>query len=934
MLKLIPFLILIFSTASLFGTGLTFQQKAQLLNNGYSGTEFIVSIPPNDFASKPFQVLGLYIGALQETNVTISTSSGVFAQGKVPANDVLLFSSPQVSGQQPLSAGFENWVLEAIVQDKAIMIEADAPVSVYVLNSKMVSSEGYAAVPTKSWGKHYIHCSFWDFNEARTWGGGFQILASEDDTEVTINLEGEGEGLGQTSSGKTIGDQIKVTLDKGELYQVQGAGRTRGIFDLSGTDITADKPIGVVSYHNRTMIPKFIVNSGRDHLSSMLPPVETWEKEYATIEMDRGSDKGDYYRVISPEDNNEVTFTWYDKTTGQVLGNEQITLNANEVWSPYDVDGDINSNPPVQGVNGLIHVKATKRMLVMQYSYSANWDGVNGNYDPFMFPLYPKAIWTRGSIFQTPKNYSGGNEYADNYLNLVYVGDPNDAQKNLEIAESILVDGVKLTDLDPNAHENLIPGTDIFYAYVQDIAQGVHTVIGETEFQGYIYGFANFDSYAWPAVGNVFLPLETGIAPSEITLDFDLNDLGDDGFELAVYTNIQSESDLIQEPVFSNGFDDLFDLTILPLSESSYADSLYEGDVEVYSIKPKDDTKAAKSDFAFSLDGGFGFVADSITYVPKAQPDEFVTLSITNTDLGLVEVNETSQFDVTLNSNPENPSQLTEIQVPSGFTYQLPEGLSLPVENIDLLEIDIFFEADRNEYLDDNTVDDEIIFVTTAGNEELYVTGLVGYTELETSSDVFTVNSELDPCSEEYSFVFTNNGELDAEITDVMIYTDSENKYSFNNDDLNSLLSDFSLNGDLILPTTLAAKSDRNVFDICYRGSEPSQTLFIEPVFDTSKDRGEDFVSDITFDVVGSVKKDYTGVFQLIPSVDGESYNLVSLDKTLNYRLIDLEGKIITSGEVDSQLTENIDTSGLSIGAYILSVDVDGEFYSVQLIID
>jgi len=934
MFKYILFFIFLYSTASLFGKGLTFQQKAQLLNNGYTGTEFIVSIPPNDFENKPFQVLGLYVGALQETYVTISTNSGVFAEGWVPANDVLLFSSPQVSGQQPLSAQFENWDTETIVQDKAIIIEAEAPVSVHILNSKNVSSEGYTAIPTKSWGKHYIHCSYWDFREGREWSGGFQVVASEDNTEVTIDLDGEGEGLGQTTGGKTIGEQIKITLDKGELYQVQGTGTTRGIFDLSGTDITADKPIGVVSYHTRTMIPKFVITNGRDHICSMLPPVETWEKEYATIEIDRGTGKGDYYRVISSEDDTEVRFTWYDKSSGNILGSENVTLQANEVWSPYDVEGDGNSVPAVQGVNGLIHVEATKDILVIQYSYSANWDFAGGNYDPFMFPLYPRAIWTKGSIFQTPKNYSNDNEYNEIYLNLVYIGDPSDLEKNRKIAESILIDGKILTVWDENAHTNNIPGTDIFYANVRELKQGVHTIVGDTQFQGYVHGFASYDSFGWPATGNVFLPLEEGFSPPAISLKTNLNDMGSGKFEIAAHTNIKVNDRLIQDPVFSEEFDELFDVTVLPISESSFSGNSYPGEVVVYSMITKDTLELAKGIVSFSLVGGFDQTVDSLTFIASVKPDEFVTLSNIGVDLDLVPVHSVERFDITFYSNPDNPSDLIDIMVPKGFSYRLPGNQSTPMENIDLLEIEIYFEPDRDEYLNDNIVDDEIIFVTTAGNKTLHIAGLVGYTEIEAISDHFMVNPWLDKCTNKYSFDLTNSGELDAEITDFMIYTDPENKYSYNNDDLISLIKEFSFEGQLNLPITISAKTDRNIFDICYRGSEPSQTLFIEPVFDTSKDRGEDFVSDITFDVVGSVKKDYTGVFQLVPSVDGESYNLASLDKTLNYRLIDLEGKIITSGKVRSQLTENIDTSGLTVGAYILSVDVDGEYYSVQLIVD
>ncbi|GAB5465666.1 MAG: hypothetical protein Kapaf2KO_11020 [Candidatus Kapaibacteriales bacterium] len=464
------------------------------------GTEFIISIPPNERESWGLQSIAVYVAAAEETEVTFSTNAGQFSQGIVPKNDVALFSSSGV--MYDFSASYENWDQEQILANKAVIIRSKKPVSVYVMNSKNVSTEGYLAIPVANWGKEYIHCAFWDFREGYTWGSGFQVMASEDDTRITIDLRGQGAGVGETFGGRTVGDRIRITLDRGEMYQIQGNGETRGVFDLSGSKITATKPIGIISYHNRTMIPKFVVTSGRDHLCAMMPPIQAWGKQYASIELQRNTGGGDYFRVVSSEDNNKVTFNWYDPGTNQLTSSVISTLDESTVWSPFELDADDGTRNGVNGVNGVMLIKAEKPIFVMQYSYSANWDRAGGNYDPFMFPVTAVEQFTTSTIFQSPKNYNPQNEYNDNYFNILFVGDTTDAGKNLALARSILLDGSPITTYDAQAATQRIPTTNIYYAKVRGLEQGVHRIFGNAPFGGYVYGFASFDSYGWPAATN------------------------------------------------------------------------------------------------------------------------------------------------------------------------------------------------------------------------------------------------------------------------------------------------------------------------------------------------------------------------------------------------------------------------------------------------
>jgi hypothetical protein len=474
-------------------------------NNGSTlGTRFVLGFPPNENETFGTQSLAVYIAAPEETEVRLYTDEGLFNTFVIPRQEVALVSSADVNDPRAydFSWAFENWRNETPMKGRSLIVESDLPVSIYVLNSKPTSTEGYLAIPVASWGKKYIHNSFWDFAEGRNWGGGFQVLASEDNTRITISLKGKGQSVGETTGGKRIGDVINVTLDEGEVYQVQGNGRTRGIFDLSGSEIVSNKPVGVLSYHNRAMIPKFIVPTGRDHLLSMMPPVQAWGKRYATVELDRGTGRGDYFRVVASEDNTNVEFAWYDIVSRQLTKKETVVLRANQVWSPYNIDGANGDGNDLTGINGTMIIEADKPILVMQYAYSAGWDSNGGEFDPFMFPVTAVEQFTNATVFQSPQNYSGGlQEYQNNFFNLLYLGDNIDKERHRALVESIEIDGRSLPEWDGQAGLNFIPGTNIYYSRLS-VTPGIHRIIADTPFGGYIYGFSNYETYAWPAATN------------------------------------------------------------------------------------------------------------------------------------------------------------------------------------------------------------------------------------------------------------------------------------------------------------------------------------------------------------------------------------------------------------------------------------------------
>jgi len=481
------------------------KQNVQSLvqHGGSEGKEFFVAFPLNDYKDHRQQNLAIYVTSRFETDVTLSNESlGISVTKTVKLNETTEISIEE----EDFDWDAEILNFEKVIE-KGLYISSKDPVKIYVLNSKSATSEGYMAVPVRKWGTEYIHNSFYDFKEQpdpRDWGGGFVVLASEDETEVKINLVdgvNKSKGFGQTINGRQHGDSIIVTLNRGEVYTVQGDGRTRGVFDLSGSQISSDKPIGLISYHNRTMIPTSAVFNGRDHLSEMMPPVSSWGTEYHSVELDRQKNKGDFYRIVAGEDNVTFNVTWYDKYTKSSLGHfGPITLKKKGDWFEYNNYG-VRAPHAEESIRGVAHFRSGKPMMVVQYSYSAEYDGADGNWDPFMSVLPSVDQYTNDCIFQTPRSYSN-NIFKYNFINLIAEGDTSNADNNKKLIESVEFNKESVVTRYPEFVTNNIPGTNYFWVRIFTHLSGPFRITSDTKFGATMYGYAGFDSYSWPVTQN------------------------------------------------------------------------------------------------------------------------------------------------------------------------------------------------------------------------------------------------------------------------------------------------------------------------------------------------------------------------------------------------------------------------------------------------
>lgn len=507
------------------------QEFSPLYQNGFGGKEFYLVLPLNDCATCPTTARALYINSLQDGIVTYELPARGYKRNfQISAAKTLSLDMNLVPIPEMESSG---------MSDDIIRVTSSVPIWINVYNGKQVSSDGYTALPVSSWGKDYFHCSMYDFNEVRPWKGGFVVVASQNNTHVALSLRTTALG-GNTDDGTklTSTPTLKaITLQQGQAYLVQGDGTTRGQFDLTGSRITADKPISVISFHQRTMLPTTTNNSGgRDHLLEAMHPVQTWGEEYTTIEILRGG-KGDMYRIVASDSNTIVEANSYDYSTKALLKTYNWSLSKPGDMIEYG-NIDVGSGTAIKGV---VTWKSNKPIMLMHYNYSTAWDNTPNN-DPFMMNEPPIEEWNNNSIIVAPDN----SVYKEHYLNLVAVGDTTDA--SYTALRTIKLDGKPVFNISPSFLYNRIPGTNYWYIHLQ-VTNGKHLITSQTKCATTIYGYGSFDSYGWLGSQSLNL-LNTGDAtPPKFTkksgvnsvtytiTETSPNDVGISGVDINSYAN-------------------------------------------------------------------------------------------------------------------------------------------------------------------------------------------------------------------------------------------------------------------------------------------------------------------------------------------------------------------------------------------------------------
>lgn len=429
--------------------------------SSFEGRHFLVGFMDNFNEGTHFlQALQIQIATSYKTVVRVSLPGVPYtSEYSLKADTVLVLTIPP---------SFETTESEIIQNTKLVEITSDAPVSVYSFNSKTATSDAYNVIPTFSWGTEYVALTLPNYRNGfdALHRSEFMIMAAEDATTVTIHPRVP------TQKGKSAGVPFSVILQKGESYLVKSGNSWSGAGDLSGSVVTADKPIGFLSGHMRTPIPQTSIY--KNHLVEMLPPVSTWGKKFITApyHINGRIIEGDLFRVLNSVPDTHINFT-------QIFSSDSLLhlSGANSVSDQY-------------GVRRPALWEADQPIALAQFIYSQEVPPENeDDYDPAMAIIPPVEQFVSRVVFQVPQSPLGYTEqFSSHYANVIC--------DSLAL-HTVRLDGKLLTELVPNIQFQAVGNNPPYYWAAVRVQVGVH-VLSTTQgkFSGLLYGTGDADAYA------------------------------------------------------------------------------------------------------------------------------------------------------------------------------------------------------------------------------------------------------------------------------------------------------------------------------------------------------------------------------------------------------------------------------------------------------
>lgn len=343
-------------------------------------------------------------------------------------------------------------VSSEIIQNTGIHVVADHEVTVYGVNFQQFATDAYLGLPVVALGKEYINASYTNVNIEP--GTQFGVVAAYDNTTVTVTPS-------QTTASRVGGVPYSFVLHQGRTYQLRN---TLVPADLTGTVITADKPIAVFGSHRCANIHGTFCN----HLVEQMPSTDTWGTHFVTVPLATRKN-GDTFRIIAAHDNTNVSINGV-----QIAG-----LNRGQFYESLIVQSSyIVSDQPV---------------MVVQYSNGTSFDGATG--DPFMIVVPPLEQYRAAYTVSTVQP----NWFLINFVNIVI---PTGAKSLLQL-DGNAVPASSFTD---------VAGSGFSTAQLS-VSTGSHRLVSSVPFGVFVYGFASFDGYGY--TGGIAL---SGVPGGNLTL--------------------------------------------------------------------------------------------------------------------------------------------------------------------------------------------------------------------------------------------------------------------------------------------------------------------------------------------------------------------------------------------------------------------------------
>ncbi|MCA9658776.1 MAG: IgGFc-binding protein, partial [Myxococcales bacterium] len=270
-------------------------------------------------------------------------------------------------------------------QGGSYRVESDIPIIAYQHSpiGQDFTNDASMLLPEHALKQNYILASY--KASLSGYANYFNVIAVEDDTTVewtpTANTI-SGTGVNAVTAGQTG----SATLNRHDTLQVRAGNST----DLSGSFVTADKPIWVVAAVECVNVPAGVTFC--DHIEEQMLPLDYWGKKYVGAPSPKRGTEDHHWRIFGGDDGVTVTTTPAQPGT-------PVTLNKGE-WKDLVVS------------NGTAFIfEADGPFLPVQYLESQNSGAGTG--DPSMYQMVPVEQFLNSYAFVT------GTDYPNHYAQII-----------------------------------------------------------------------------------------------------------------------------------------------------------------------------------------------------------------------------------------------------------------------------------------------------------------------------------------------------------------------------------------------------------------------------------------------------------------------------------------------------------------------------------
>ena len=411
----------------------------------------------------------IYLTTLSDDSITytITSSSGLVKQGQL--------SSSNPSQQITISTTYIVNTYGYADRHDGLRVHASGPVNLMVVNYQDYTIGEYPAIPYESFDTQtyeYYAVSSGTLDSPLSVGQ-ILLVGNEDSTTVTVTPTVSVTTAANVQSNPSSyafilsGQSKTFTLNEFQTLLVQGPTSS---LDLTGSKITSNKPLTVVTGHQCGNIPS--TTAYCENLMEQIPPTIEWGKQFMLSPYKTRS--GQYYKIVASEASTTVKHKC-------AIGSSTLSLSS------------AGSFTTIQTTSGkYCYLEADKPIMVTQMSPSYDFDNVG---DPAISVVPPMERYTKATSFFVPLLQ----EISTAYLNIV-------SKKKVTFyldGSPLSLTWTSIVDIDG---DTVGFGTQVTSVYVN--TDHYVTTSDDVDFYGMFYGFASYQVFSLTTPGKDLIMLQ------------------------------------------------------------------------------------------------------------------------------------------------------------------------------------------------------------------------------------------------------------------------------------------------------------------------------------------------------------------------------------------------------------------------------------------